>query len=192
MSCFHVRLISPTCISSDPTPNIWWSDIDRGVPGRGEHWDSSLWTHGIVDLRRKVPDGHAVPIQNVIIHSGARRRSWALGSIIRRVVHDDDVVHPTHEQEARHTMMIDFEFPRSLKNSATTFQAAVRQPATTNLIDGPTRPLIGTPSMTTRSSGLALSEMRTTKPKESAWLSVAIRNWSIPPARAQRTTGPRW
>jgi hypothetical protein len=92
------------------------------------------------------------------------------------VVHDDDVEHPTHEQEARHTMMIDFEFPQSLKNSATTFQAAVRQPATTNLIDGPTRPPIGTPSMTTRSSELALSEMRTTKPKESAWSSVAIRN----------------
>jgi hypothetical protein len=40
---------------------------------------------------------------------------------------------------------------------------------------------IGTSSMTTRSSGLALSEMRTTKPKESAWSSVAIRNRSIPP-----------
>jgi hypothetical protein len=48
------------------------------------------------------------------------------------------------------------------------FQAAVRQPATTNLIDGPARPPIETPSTTTRSSGLALSEIQTTKPKESA------------------------
>jgi hypothetical protein len=87
-------------------------------------------------------------------------------------------------------MTIGFEFPRSLKNSTITFQAAVRQPATTDPIDGSTRPPIGTSSTTTQSSGLALSEMRTTKPKESAWSSVAIRNRSIPP-RAQRTTGPR-
>jgi hypothetical protein len=82
------------------------------------------------------------------------------------VVHDDDLEHPAHEQEVRRTMTIDFEFPRSLKNSATTFQATVRQPATTYLIDGPTRPSIETPSMTTRSSGLALTEIRTMKPEE--------------------------
>jgi hypothetical protein len=58
-------------------------------------------------------------------------------------------------------MTIGFEFPQSLKNSATTFQAAVRQPATTDPIDGPTRPPIGTLSTTTRSSGLALTEIRT-------------------------------
>jgi hypothetical protein len=34
---------------------------------------------------------------------------------------DDDLKHPTQEQEERHMMMIDFEFPRSLKNLATTF-----------------------------------------------------------------------
>jgi hypothetical protein len=28
--------------------------------------------------------------------------------------HNDDLEHPTHEQEARHTTMIGFEFPRSL------------------------------------------------------------------------------
>jgi hypothetical protein len=61
----------------------------------------------------------------------------------------------------------------------------------TDSIDGLTRPSIGTPSTTTRSSGLALSEMRTTEPKDSAWSSIAIRNRSIPPTRAQRTTGPR-
>jgi hypothetical protein len=65
------------------------------------------------------------------------------------MVYDDDLEHPAHEQEARHTTMIDFEFPRSLKNSTTTFQAAVRQPVTTDPINGPTRPPIGTSSMTT-------------------------------------------
>jgi hypothetical protein len=82
------------------------------------------------------------------------------------VVHDDDLEHPAHEQEARRTTMIVFEFPRSLKNSATTFQAVVRQQATTNPIDGLTRPPIGTSSMTTRSSGLALIEIQTMKPEE--------------------------
>jgi hypothetical protein len=56
--------------------------------------------------------------------------------------HDNDLDHLAHEQEARRTMTIGFEFPRSLKNSTTTFQAAVRQPATTDSIDGPTRPPI--------------------------------------------------
>jgi hypothetical protein len=144
-----------------------------------------------MDLRQEVPDGHAVSVWNVVIHSGARRWSWAPGLIIRRVVHDDDLEHPGHEQEAWCTMTIDFEFPQRLKNLVTTFQAVVRQPATTNSINGPTRPPIGTPSTTTRSFGLALSEMRITKPKESAWSSVGIRNQSIPPARAQWTMGPR-
>jgi hypothetical protein len=81
-------------------------------------------------------------------------------------VHDDDLEHPAHEQEARRTTTISFEFPWSLKNSATTFQAVVRQSAMTYLIDGPTRPPIGTSSMTTRSFGLALTEIRTMKPEE--------------------------
>jgi hypothetical protein len=192
VSCIHVRLISLTYVPSDSTLNIWRSDVDRCAIGRGKHRDSSLWTHRIVDLWREVPDGYVVPVWNVIIHNGARRRSWAPGSTIRRVVHNDNLEQPAHEQKARHTTTIGFEFPRSLKNSATTFQAAVRQPAMTDLIDGSTRPPIGTPSTTTRSSGLALSEMRTMKPKESAWSSVAIRNRSIPLARDQRTMDPQW
>jgi hypothetical protein len=166
MPCVHMRLISPTCVPSDPTPNIWRPDVDRGTPGRGKRWDSSLWTHGIVDLRREVPGGYAVPVWNITIHSGTWRRSWALGSTIRRVVHDDDLEDPTHEQEARCTTMIGFEFSRSLKNSATTFQAVVTQLATTDPIDGPTRPPIGTSSTTTRSSGLTLTEIQTMNPEE--------------------------
>jgi hypothetical protein len=77
---------------------------------------------------------------------------------------------------------------RGLKNSATTFQ----QPVMTDLIDGPTWPPIGTPSTTTQSSGLALGEIQTTNPKESARLGVAIRKWSIPPASTQWSTGPQW
>jgi hypothetical protein len=132
----------------------------------GKRWDSSLWTYGIVDLRREVSNGHAVLVRNVIIHSGARRWSWVPGSTIRRVVHDDDLEHPTHEQKARHTTTIDFEFPQSLKNSTTMFQVAVRQPTTTDLIDSLTQPLIETSSMTTRLSGLALTEIRAMKPEE--------------------------
>jgi hypothetical protein len=48
--------------------------------------------------------------------------------------------------------MVGFEFPLGLKNSATTFQAIVRKPTTTNLIDNPARPQIGTPLSTTWSS----------------------------------------
>jgi hypothetical protein len=61
----------------------------------------------------------------------------------------DDLEHPAQEQEERHTMTIGFEFHRGLKNSATMFQAVVRQPAMINLIDGPAQPPIRTPSMTT-------------------------------------------
>jgi hypothetical protein len=62
---------------------------------------------------------------------------------------DDDIEHLTQEQEERCTTAIGFEFHRCLKNSATTFQAVVRQPAMTNLIDSLTRLSIETPSMTT-------------------------------------------
>jgi hypothetical protein len=82
------------------------------------------------------------------------------------VVHDDDLEHPAHEQEARRTTTIGSEFPRSLKNSATTFLAVVSQPALTDMIDGLTQPPIGTSSTTTRSSGLALTEIRTMKHEE--------------------------
>jgi hypothetical protein len=132
----------------------------------GKRWDSSLWTHGIVDLRREVPDGHAVPIQNVVIHSYARRRSWAPSSIIWRVVHGDDFEQLAHKQEVRRTTTIGFKFPRSLKNSATTFQAVVRQPTTTDSIDGLTRQPIGTSSTIIWSSGLDLTEIWTMKAEE--------------------------
>jgi hypothetical protein len=100
---------------------------------------------------------------------------------------DDDLEHSTREQEERRMMMISFEFPWGPNNSATTFQ----QPATTNPIDGTTRPPIRTPSTTTRSSGLALGEIRTMKHKESVWSDVAIRKQSILPASTQRSIGLR-
>jgi hypothetical protein len=81
-------------------------------------------------------------------------------------VHDDDLEHLAHEQEAWRMTTIDFEFPRGLKNSVTTFQAAVMQPATTDPIDGLTRPPIETSLTTTRSSGLVLTEIRIIKPKK--------------------------
>jgi hypothetical protein len=80
----------------------------------------------------------------------------------------DDLERPAQEQEERHTMIMGFGFHQGLKNSTTMFQAAVSRSATTNLIGGPARPPIGTPSTTTQSSGLALSEIQATKPKESA------------------------
>jgi hypothetical protein len=104
---------------------------------------------------------------------------------------DDDLEHPTQEQKGRCMTTTGFEFHRGLKNSMTTFQEAVRQSATTNSIDDLARPPIGTPSMTTRSFRLVLSEIRTIKLKESAWSSVVIGKRSIPSANTQRSTSPR-
>jgi hypothetical protein len=81
---------------------------------------------------------------------------------------DDNLEQPAQEQEEWCTMTINFKFHRCLKNSVTTFQATVRQPDTTNLINGSTRPPIETPSSKTRSSELALSEIQITNPKESS------------------------
>jgi hypothetical protein len=67
---------------------------------------------------------------------------------IRRVAHDDDLDHPTQE--------LGDHISRSHRKKL----------ATKNLIDGPTRPPIETSSTTTRSSGLALTEIRTMKPEE--------------------------
>jgi hypothetical protein len=39
---------------------------------------------------------------------------------------DDDLEHPAQEQEERRMTTIGFGFPRGLKNSATTFQMAIR------------------------------------------------------------------
>jgi hypothetical protein len=72
---------------------------------------------------------------------------------------DNDLERPAQEQEERRTTTIDFEFHRGLKNLVTTFQAVIRQPVTTNLIDNLARPPIGTPLMTNCSSELALSEI---------------------------------
>jgi hypothetical protein len=74
-------------------------------------------------------------------------------------MHDDDLGHPAQEQEEQRTTTIGFKFPRSIKNSATTFQVVVRQPAMTDPIDGPTGPPIMTALATTQSFGLALSEI---------------------------------
>jgi hypothetical protein len=57
------------------------------------------------------------------------------GTLPSTAVEDDDLECPTQEQEEWCTKTIGFEFHRGLKNSTTTFQAAVRQPTTTNLID---------------------------------------------------------
>jgi hypothetical protein len=72
---------------------------------------------------------------------------------------DNDLEHPTQEQEERRTMTTGFEFPQGLNNSATTLQPVTRQPAMTSPIDSLARPPIETPSMTIRSSGVALCEI---------------------------------
>jgi hypothetical protein len=91
-----------------------------------------------------------------------------IGTLPLLVGEDGNLEHPTQEQEEWCMTTISFEFHQGLKNSATTFQSVIRQPAMTNLIDCPARPSIGAPLMTARSSWLALSEIRTMKPKESA------------------------
>jgi hypothetical protein len=106
-------------------------------------------------------------------------------------VEDDDLKHPTQEQEEWHTTTIGFEFHRGLKNSVTTFWAVVSQPATTNSIDSPAWLPTWTPSATTRYYRLALGEIWTTKTEESMWSSVAIGKRSIPLASTQRSIGLR-
>jgi hypothetical protein len=172
----HLRLISSTYIPFDPTLNIWRWNIDIGASGRGKCWDSSSWTQGVMDLLWEVPDGHA----------------FLFGTLSFTMEEDDDVKCLAQEQEERRTTTIVFEFYRGIKNSTTTCQAVVRQPATTNPIDSPARPPIGTPLMTTRSSEVTLSEIRTTKFEESAWSSITIRKRSIPPTSTHRSTGLQW
>jgi hypothetical protein len=117
---------------------------------------------------------------SVVIHPTELMASWIydkkfiagtqfmFGTLSFMTGEDDDLEHPTQEQEERRMTTIGFEFHQGLKNSVTTFQAMVRQQAMTNPIDGPTRLPIGTPSTTTRSFRLTLCEIRTTKSKESA------------------------
>jgi hypothetical protein len=118
---------------------------------------------------------------------------WFLfGTLPFTAAEDDNLEHPAQQQEEWRTMMIGLEFYWGLKNSAATFQATVSQPATTNLIDCPAWPPIRTPSPTTWSFELALGEIRTTKPEESAWSDVAIGKRSTPSTSTQRSTGLRW
>jgi hypothetical protein len=60
---------------------------------------------------------------------------FLFGMLSFTIEEDDDLNYPTQEQEKRRTTMISLEFPSSLKNSATMFQAAVRQSSTTNTIN---------------------------------------------------------
>jgi hypothetical protein len=74
---------------------------------------------------------------------------FLIGTLSFTTGEDNDLKHLTHEQEERHTMIICFEFHQGIKKLMTMFQAIIRQPATTNLIDGSAQPPIGTTSMTT-------------------------------------------
>jgi hypothetical protein len=55
------------------------------------------------------------------------------GTLSFMVEEDENIEYPAQEQEERHMMTIDFEFPRGLKNSATMFQQLVM----TNPINSP-------------------------------------------------------
>jgi hypothetical protein len=106
VSCVHVRLISLTCVPSDPTPNIWRSDVDIGVPERGEalrfvlvnlwHRGSttrSSWRACISCSESHHSQRRTTMILNTRLNnkkSGARQRSWAPGSRTRSATHDDD------------------------------------------------------------------------------------------------------
>jgi hypothetical protein len=111
-----MRLISPTCVPSNPTPNIWWHDIDRGMPGREEalrfilvnSWHrgsmmrSSRWACGFC-LERHHSQWRTTTILSTRFNnkkSGARRWSWAPDSWTRSAMHDDDrLLVPSEPQE---------------------------------------------------------------------------------------------
>jgi hypothetical protein len=111
-----MRLISPTCVPSDPTSNIRWPDIDRGAPGRGEasrfvlvnswHCGSTMrsfrWTCKSC-LERRNSQRHITMILSTRLNnkkSGAWQRSWAPGSRTRSASHDDDRLRvPSEPQE---------------------------------------------------------------------------------------------
>jgi hypothetical protein len=148
--CVHVRLISLTCSLRSYSKYLMIRRRQRRARYRGstEIRPCELMSSWIYN--EKFPTG----------------MQFLFKTSSFTAAHGDDLEHPTHEQEARHTTTIGFEFSRSLKNSATTFQVAVRQPATIDPIDGLTRPPIETSSTTIRSSGLALTEIRTIKSEE--------------------------
>jgi hypothetical protein len=62
---------------------------------------------------------------------------FLFGTLSFTVKEDDDLERPAQKQKERRTTTIDFKFHRGLKNSVTTFQTVVRQPAMTNSIDSP-------------------------------------------------------
>jgi hypothetical protein len=51
---------------------------------------------------------------------------FLFGMLLFTAGENNDLGHSTQEQEERHTTTINFEFPRVPKNSATTFQVAIR------------------------------------------------------------------
>jgi hypothetical protein len=116
VSYVHVRLISLTCVPSDPTLNIKRHDVDRGVPERGEALRFVIvnsWHHGSTmrSFRRtcsSCSERHHSQWRTTMIlstrlnnkKSGARRRSWAPGSQTRSVMHDDNRLWvPSEHQE---------------------------------------------------------------------------------------------
>jgi hypothetical protein len=162
-----MRLISPTYVPSDPTPNIWWPDADRGAPGRGEalrfilvnSWHrgstmrSSRWACSSCSEHRHSQWHTTTMILNTQLNnkkSGARRRSWAPGSWTISATHDDDRLRiPSEPQELSDHVLSG--------GQATSYDRSDRWSDAT--IDR-------TSSMTTRSFGLALTEIWTMKPEE--------------------------
>jgi hypothetical protein len=101
-----MRLISSTCVPSDPTLNIWRPNVDRGAPGRGEALRfvlvNSWYRESMMRSFRQTCSScseyrHSQRRTTMILSirlnnkkSGARQRSWAPGSWTRSVAHDDD------------------------------------------------------------------------------------------------------
>jgi hypothetical protein len=101
-----VRLVSPTCVPSDPTSNILWHNIERGAPGRGEalrfilvnSWHrgsttrSSRWACSSCSERRHSQQRTTMILSTRLNNkkSDAWLRSWAPGSRTRSMAHDDD------------------------------------------------------------------------------------------------------
>jgi hypothetical protein len=90
-----MRLISPTYISSDHTLSMWWSNIDRDAPGRGEALRFILvnsWYHrSTMRSSRRAYSSR----------SGRRHSQRHTTMIwIRRVTHDDDLEHPVNNKKS--------------------------------------------------------------------------------------------
>jgi hypothetical protein len=107
-----MRLISPTCVPSDHTPNIWRSDVDRGALGRGEALRFILGHRGSTTrsfrwacsscLECRHSQRRTTMILSTRLNnkkSGARWRFWAPGSWTRSATHDDDWLQTPLEPE---------------------------------------------------------------------------------------------